>query len=188
MATGDATEQEAGFRALLSGVVPETVVFDPITEADSSRGTQGCLAGCLLPLLILGATFTAPGSAWLGNLPRLTPLAWSLLALCLLFGFFLSGWFSKNEFYVLDFKAHKLQMKLNNSGNVTVLKSWPFSDIHKFVLDLPDSLGPDGKSALYLIFKSGKQVQLLEKSYTQEFLRDLIGRLDEALGLAGSNP
>lgn len=184
MATGDTAEQEAGFRALLSGAVPEVLIFDPVTEADSSRGGWGCGMGCVMPVLILLAGFT-PLAAYLGRVPQLTPLAYSLLAICILIGFFFSGWFSKNEFYALDFKLHKLQLKLNSSGNVTVQKSWPFGDMHKFALDLPAVIEKNGqnKSALYLIFKNGKQVQLLEATYTTEFLNSLIAKLEEALGL-----
>lgn len=176
MANGGTAEQEAGFRALLSGVVPDTMVFDPVTEEDARRGGNGCLIGCLLPTILVGLGLTRWGSQMLEDSPY---LCYGLLAMCVLGGFFLTGWLTRNEFYELNFKTKKLELRVNSHGRVRTLKSWRFNEIHRFTLDLP-SEGQD-KSALYAIFKSGQQIQLVEGTYTREFLNGLIARLHEAL-------
>ena len=184
-------EEESGLRALLAGVPLRKLLFDPETDADNVRTGRGCLTGSCMAWLFAAGLCFADRHFELGYTSKMpTSLeALTFVACIVTLSAVLSLVFStsENEFYIFDFEAETLLLKSRNAKEVRQTKSWPFSDLRRFLLDVPEPSGTESvdldKPILYVVDSKGERIRLLGPTYPRTLMEEVKQGLSVLCGL-----
>ena len=175
-------EQDSSLQALVAGERPDEVIFDPITDNDSTGSCLGCAysvlgsAGVLVGLYAASHRYSWPQAqrllAWLG--PAGLFLLFMALALII---FTAVEVFASKEVFVLDTRSRRLEQRQRKGQRV--IKAWEVEQIRRFVLDPPVE-NPEAQAGLYVLLEGEKEpVRLLEACYPRGFVEQVERALAE---------
>jgi hypothetical protein len=181
-------EQDSSLKALVAGEEPDEVLFDPITDNDSTGSCLGCAYAVVLSAAVPVAIDAAANRfAWD---PALRFLSWAgtpgmvgLFLLAALSIFALIETFSPKEVFVLLTDARRLELRRRRGKHAEVLKSWEADRVRRFVLDPPGE-DPQMHSGLYVMIQGeAEQIRLLESCYPRDFVEQVERRVSEICGV-----
>lgn len=171
-------DQDATLKALVAGELPREVVFDPITDNDSTGSCLGCAYSTLGALAVLLAMYTAAvryhwewgerffSSVGYGGVATavsvLTMLLFTAVEAC-----------SFKEVYVLVTDPVRLDLRRHRWRTSVLLRSWPAEKLQKFTLDEPVDDDSNAESCLYVSLVGEEPIRLLEPSYPREFVEQI---------------
>ncbi len=181
-------DQDATLEALLAGELPAEVVFDPITDNDSTGSCLGCAYSVLGSAAVLVACYTAAQRYGVSAAARFLEGAGTggivLSAALLTLGFFtLVELLSAKEIYVLSTDTVRLELRRRRWSRSTSIRHWDVESIRRFVLD-PRGEDPQEASCLYVVLEGeAEPIRLLEPSYPRDFVERVEQRVSEICGV-----
>ena len=169
-------DQDASLQALVAGQHPEEIVFDPITDNDSTGSCLGCAYSVLAGAAVLIGLYVG-GAKGVALAERFTDWAgrgglaftFCLIALSV---FAVIETFAAKEIFVLVTETRRLELRLRKSADARVLKVWESNQVLRFTLDQPAD-DPEMRSGLYVQMDGEEPIRLLEASYPRSFVEQV---------------
>lgn len=185
-------DQDATLQALLAGERPAEVVFDPITDNDSTGSCLGCAYSVLGAAAVLVGCYVAaerydwtPAGRFLESAGG-TGLGLAAAVLTLIF-FTAVEVISSKEIYVLVTADSRLELRRRRWSRSTLVRCWEREKIRRFVLDPPGD-NPEETSCLYVVLEDEEeQIRLLEPSYPRDFVQQVERQVSEICGVPSTS-
>jgi hypothetical protein len=179
-------DQDSSLRALVAGERPEEVIFDPITDNDSTGSCLGCAYSVLAGATGLVALYAGANRygwllaerffLWAGPLGLLATFL--LLALAV---FAIIEVFSAKEIYVLLPVQQRLELRQRRGRAPRVVREWSLAQVRRFVLDEQTEPDPTARSGLYVVLDGEPEpLRLLEACYERSFVEQIERALADA--------
>ena len=169
-------DQDSSLQALIAGDHPDELIFDPITDNDSTGSCLGCAYSMLGGAGVLVGLYAGLNRYGWERLELYLNLGgrggWVALFLLVALSIFaVIETFSAKEIYVLDSDTGSLQLRSRRGKNSQVLKTWESRQMQRFILD-PPGADPQANSCLYVMIH-GEQIKLLESCYPRDFVEQV---------------
>lgn len=177
-------EQDSTLQALVAGELPDELVFDPITDNDSTGSCLGCAYSVLSGAAALVTLYAAVTYEWWDQVDAILAKTggWGWTAVFSLVGlivFTVIEMCSTKEIFVLDSHSGVLQLRHRKGDDRSaVVKSWPPEEMQRYFLDPPTD-DPLAKSCLYVKLAGEEPLKLLEACYQRDFVEQIATRLED---------
>lgn len=178
-------EQELTLKALVAGELPPEVVFDPVTDNDSTGSCLGCAYSVLGGAAVLVGLYVAQVRAEWALADRFLTGAglWGQLLVFVLVALTLFALVESclaKEMLVLVTGSRRLELRLRRFGKQTPVQAWEAEAIGGFELDLSEIDG-EAPCSLYVRLEGEEPRRLLEPTYPRSFVQQVASRLNEWL-------
>jgi hypothetical protein len=175
-------DQDATLRSLVDGEAPDEVVFDPITDNDSTGSCLGCAYSVVGAAAVLVGLYAADARYQWGKVDQYLGwggkagvlLAFSIVVLTI---FTVIEVCAPKEVYALDVETGRLDLRLRNRDRPPI-KTWDSTQILRFTLD-PPSDDAKAKSCLYVMIQGEEPIKLLEACYDREYVEQIERKISE---------
>lgn len=171
-------DQDVTLQALVAGELPAEVVFDPITDSDSTGSCLGCAYSTVGALALMLAMYTAAVRyQWEWGERFFASAGYGGVALAVVIGtlllFTAVEMCSFKEVYVLLTDPVRLELRRHRWRTSLLVRSWPVEKLQKFSLDESVDDDPSAVSSLYVSLVGEEPIRLLEPSYPREFVEQV---------------
>lgn len=177
-------DQDTSLKALIEGELPQELVFDPITDNDSTGSCLGCAysfvgaAAVLVGMYVAAARYNWEAGERFFSSSGSGVIFFSALVVTMVL-FTVVEACSFKEIYVLVTEPPRLELRRRRWARSELIRSWGVEKLQRFFLDEPIEDEPNARSCLYVGIHQEEPIRLLEASYPRDFVEKIQRRVSE---------